>query len=65
MLGLELESPGKVLALVQALLKRGILSDWFLFASHKLRISPPLTITHEEIEVACFQIRNALDEIYS
>jgi acetylornithine/N-succinyldiaminopimelate aminotransferase len=30
-----------------------ILTDWFLFASNCLRISPPLTITEEEIRKAC------------
>lgn len=31
----------------------GVLSDWFLFASNCLRISPPLTISKEEIIQAC------------
>ena len=30
----------------------GVLTDWFLFASNSLRISPPLTITPEQIEEA-------------
>lgn len=41
----------------------GILSDWFLFAPNCLRISPPLTITNEEITFACKGILNALDII--
>jgi acetylornithine/succinyldiaminopimelate/putrescine aminotransferase len=31
-------------------IKNGILTDWFLFAPHCLRISPPLTISNEQIE---------------
>lgn len=38
-----------------------ILSDWFLFAPNCLRISPPLTITNEEIAFACKSILQALD----
>lgn len=32
---------------------KGIFSDWFLFAPNCLRISPPLSITEEEIREAC------------
>jgi 4-aminobutyrate aminotransferase-like enzyme len=31
----------------------GVLTDWFLFASNCLRISPPLIISEEQIEKAC------------
>jgi acetylornithine/N-succinyldiaminopimelate aminotransferase len=34
-------------------LENGVLTDWFLFAPHCLRIAPPLTITKEEIREAC------------
>jgi len=43
-------------------LEQGLLTDWFLFAPHCLRISPPLTITEEEIQEACSILLNALDE---
>jgi acetylornithine/N-succinyldiaminopimelate aminotransferase len=38
----------------------GVLTDWFLFAANCLRISPPLTISEEEIRTACATIVNAL-----
>ena len=38
----------------------GVLTDWFLFASDSLRISPPLVITEEEIRQACEVILAAL-----
>ncbi len=41
----------------------GILTDWFLFAPNCLRISPPLTITEEEIREACEIILNALNQL--
>jgi acetylornithine/N-succinyldiaminopimelate aminotransferase len=34
-------------------INKGILTDWFLFAPHCLRISPPLTISEDEIKRAC------------
>jgi acetylornithine/succinyldiaminopimelate/putrescine aminotransferase len=34
-------------------LRAGVLTDWFLFAPHCLRIAPPLIITEEQVEVAC------------
>ena len=34
----------------------GLITDWFLFASNCLRIAPPLTISEEEIKLACEKI---------
>lgn len=39
----------------------GVLTDWFLFASHCLRISPPLIISEQQIEKACALIVAACD----
>ena len=39
----------------------GVLTDWFLFASNCLRISPPLIIGEEQIREACGVILNACD----
>lgn len=36
-----------------AALKKGVITDWFLFNDRSLRLSPPLTISEEEIEFAC------------
>ena len=46
---------------INALLKKGFFSDWFLFASQCLRIVPPLTITDEEL----IEAQKALLEIVS
>lgn len=37
----------------------GVLTDWFLFASNCLRISPPLIISEHQIEKACKMIIKA------
>jgi acetylornithine/succinyldiaminopimelate/putrescine aminotransferase len=34
-------------------IRQGVLTDWFLFASSCLRISPPLVISTKQIEKAC------------
>lgn len=38
----------------------GVLTDWFLFASRCLRISPPLSISEQEIQKACNGILKAI-----
>lgn len=38
----------------------GVLTDWFLFAPHCMRIAPPLTISSKDIETACEVIVKAL-----
>jgi acetylornithine/succinyldiaminopimelate/putrescine aminotransferase len=52
--------------LIDALISRankhsvGLFTDWFLFAPECLRIAPPLTISDEEIKMACYAIEETL-----
>jgi acetylornithine/succinyldiaminopimelate/putrescine aminotransferase len=39
--------------IIDTCIEKGVLTDWFLFAAHCLRISPPLTISAEQIKTAC------------
>lgn len=39
--------------IIDKCIESGVLTDWFLFASNCIRISPPLTISKEQIEKAC------------
>jgi acetylornithine/succinyldiaminopimelate/putrescine aminotransferase len=64
MLAMELDSFENTLLVVQSALGLGLISDWFLFASNRVRIAPPLTITLEEIDMACGILCKALDEVY-
>jgi len=50
-------------ALVKKCLKMGLITDWFLFETGKLRISPPLIINIMEIELACDILNTAYKEI--
>jgi len=43
-------------------LQNGLLTDWFLFAPHCLRIAPPLIITEQQIEAACTIILAACNQ---
>jgi acetylornithine/N-succinyldiaminopimelate aminotransferase len=40
----------------------GVLTDWFLFAPHCMRLAPPLTISEPDIEKACHIILQAVDQ---
>jgi acetylornithine/succinyldiaminopimelate/putrescine aminotransferase len=43
--------------------QRGVVTDWFLFNDRSLRIAPPLTISDQEIRLACQVIQEAIDEV--
>lgn len=47
---IELPSFQHVQKIVTALMSRGILVDWFLFNDHAIRLAPPLSITHDELQ---------------
>jgi acetylornithine/succinyldiaminopimelate/putrescine aminotransferase len=48
---------------IDALIEKGVFTDWFLFAAHALRIAPPLNISDAEIEKACGIILEVMDEM--
>ena len=41
-------------------IESGVITDWFLFNSHSMRIAPPLTITDEELSKACDVILSSI-----
>jgi acetylornithine/N-succinyldiaminopimelate aminotransferase len=49
--------------IVDACIQNGVLTDWFLFAPNCLRISPPFTISREQIQQACRNILAIIDEL--
>jgi acetylornithine/N-succinyldiaminopimelate aminotransferase len=52
-LAIEFDSFATNKKIIDACIANGILTDWFLFASDCLRISPPLSIAEEEIKKGC------------
>lgn len=49
--------------IIDRCIEKGLLTDWFLFAAHCMRIAPPLIISDEQIMTACRIIREACDEV--
>lgn len=62
MMAVELKNFDFLQKVISICLKKGLLTDWFLFNNKSMRIAPPLIISHMEIEIACKIILEALDE---
>ncbi|MFN2439924.1 MAG: aspartate aminotransferase family protein [Chitinophagaceae bacterium] len=62
-LALELDSVEICKKVVGYCIDSGVITDWFLFAPHCLRISPPLTISNEQIEQSAKIILDALEAV--
>jgi acetylornithine/succinyldiaminopimelate/putrescine aminotransferase len=60
LIAIELENFEAVTHTLERCLRKGLFSDWFLFASNCLRIAPPLTITHDEIRNGCMILLSCL-----
>ncbi len=62
MLAIEFESFEQNKRIIDRCIQKGIITDWFLFAPHCLRIAPPLIINEEQIIEACNSINEAIEE---
>ncbi len=63
LMAVELGSTERLFRLMELFRKEGILSDWFLFCDTAFRISPPLTVTEDEIEESSGIILRCLNEL--
>ena len=63
LLAVELGSSDKLYKIMNLFIERGILSDWFLYCDTAFRISPPLTISEDEIVECVDIIINALNDL--
>jgi len=61
MMALEFESFEQNKKIIDRCIEQGVLTDWFLFAPHCMRIAPPIIITEEEIRFSCGVILEAID----
>lgn len=59
-MAVEFESFELCKRVIDRCIENGVITDWFLFASSCLRISPPLVISEEEIERSCEIILDSL-----
>ncbi|XOD67253.1 MAG: aspartate aminotransferase family protein [Flavobacteriales bacterium Tduv] len=62
MLVCELANKSYTLKIARRCMEKGLIVFWLLFSSECLRLSPPLTITKEEIQKACNIIIECLNE---
>jgi acetylornithine/succinyldiaminopimelate/putrescine aminotransferase len=60
LIAVEFDSFEENKKIIDACIERGVFTDWFLFASHCMRIAPPLTINESEIRKACAVILEAV-----
>ena len=63
LLAVELGSSDKLYRIMELFREVGILSDWFLYCDTAFRISPPLTISEEEVRDSAAIIRRCLDRL--
>lgn len=63
LLAVELGESAKLYRIMELFKEEGILSDWFLYCDTAFRISPPLTISEEEIRDSAAIIRRCLDRV--
>jgi acetylornithine/succinyldiaminopimelate/putrescine aminotransferase len=65
MLAVEMQDFKTVKAVIDECIQNGLITDWFLFCDNSLRIAPPLTITEEEIKIACNILLQAMNKVYA
>ena len=63
LLAVELGASDKLYRMMELFSKEGIMSDWFLFCDTAFRISPPLTISLDEVRESAAIIRHCLDQL--
>ena len=61
LMAVELGSSDKLFKMMALFKEHGIMSDWFLFCDTAFRISPPLTISYDEIDDSCRIILRCLE----
>jgi acetylornithine/N-succinyldiaminopimelate aminotransferase len=59
-MAIEFDSFETCKRVIDKCIEKGVISDWFLFASNCMRISPPLIISGEQIEKACHIINESI-----
>ncbi|WP_420319301.1 aspartate aminotransferase family protein [Ekhidna sp.] len=63
MMAVEFESYEVLKSIIDRAIELGVVTDWFLFNDKSMRIAPPLTITEDEIKVACESILQAIESV--
>lgn len=53
MMAAEFANFDELKPIIDRSIEKGVITDWFLYCDNSMRIAPPLTITFDEIRVAC------------
>ncbi|MBX7224913.1 MAG: aspartate aminotransferase family protein [Chitinophagales bacterium] len=61
MLAIHFKNEEMLQNVIHQCMAHGLITDWFLFAPHALRIAPPLIINDEQIKEACEIIIHAVE----
>jgi len=61
MLAAELDNFELNKKIIDCCIEQGVIIDWFLHCSNSMRIAPPLTITTDEIRMACAIIMDSIE----
>jgi acetylornithine/succinyldiaminopimelate/putrescine aminotransferase len=61
MLALEFDSRETVEKIVKGCMENGVICFWFLSCPESFRLSPPLTISEEEMEIAALVIKQEIE----
>ncbi|MFW5886553.1 MAG: aspartate aminotransferase family protein [Bacteroidota bacterium] len=59
-LAVEFSNFEEIQRIIKIAIRNGIITDWFLFCNHAIRIAPPLIVTMEEVQEFC----DKLNEIF-
>lgn len=62
---IDFDFADRVQKIVQEAIENGVICFWFLSCPDSFRIAPPLTISDEEIAIACDVIKKAIDKAYA
>ncbi len=59
-MSLRFASAEQTMNIAHSCVQNGLITDWFLFATNKLRIAPPLCITYEELDLLSEKLLQAI-----
>ncbi|MDX2302053.1 MAG: aspartate aminotransferase family protein [Microscillaceae bacterium] len=62
MMALIFDNFAQLKKIIDRAIERGVLTDWFLYCDHAMRIAPPLIIQEDEIRQACELLLEAIDD---
>jgi len=63
LIALEFDSFETSKKIIDCCIENGLITDWFLFVPHCMRIAPPLIITEQEILLSCEIILKSINQV--